>query len=449
MKYILLIIFQILPYYLNAQEVWIKQAGNKNGRDNGFQIVTDDFDNCYITGNFTGEATFGDTIVSSKDADDCYIAKYNNQGELVWIKTFGGKESQVGNSLAIQSNGEIVLAGSFDKELIIDDTIIKPNMYGIFILKLNNSGTVLWCKTFDSKSFNDISEIKLDKENNIIAVGRISDTITVDNKQMISHGDVDGFLIKLNSSGNILWSHTIGGHDDDETDDISVDINNNIYISGSCNYKVFIDGKKIIKTDFAVSFIAKFSENGKLLLFKTYGGALSNETRDIVCDSLGNLYMTGYHCGTIKIDKYKFASPPLFESAMFIAKFNEKTELEWFNHYFCYGGYGFSLNIDNENCCFLTSNFIGFNEFVENKMISEDKSTSVILKYDIHGNLLDFKVFEGIGDFKIWNSCISKNNKFIFSTGSFKESFKFDDNIEITTTNAKAIFIMKCNLKLN
>jgi len=439
----ILIFLLLCSIPLFSQENWMKQAGNKIGPDNGFQIVTDSCDNIYITGNFTGQAQFGDSIVTANN-DDCYVAKYSRNGDLIWLRTFGGKGSQTGNTIALQSNGDIIVAGNFNNELIINDTILKSNWSDIFLIKMNSFGQIQWYKTFGNGQFNDINKIKFDSENNLYAVGRISDTISVDNKLIVSHGQVDGYILKLDYDANLIWFHVIGGIDDDETNNLSLDNHDNVYISGKCSYKVFIDSDSLKTTDFSSSYLAKFSKTGDLLIFKTYGEELLTETWDITNDYEGNLYITGFHCGTIKIDNVTYPSAPEMSYAMFIAKLNDKVELVWFKHYFSTGNsYGHSVNIDSNNSCYLFGTFYQDIKINRKKYKSKDKSGSVILKFNANGDLDTYKIFVGKGSVDFWSGYLSKTSNYLYTTGSFTNCYQFDKLNTFCTESDKDILIMK------
>lgn len=445
-----LIIILTTVILLFTQCNWVKQAGNITGADNGFQIVTDSLDNCYVTGNFTGKAVFGDTTITSVDTEDCYIAKYDKNGNFIWVKSFGGEGSQCGNSLAIQPNGDILLAGNFENELLINDTIIK---YGwsnsVFIVKLNDLGQIKWYKTYGNGEFNDISEIKSDNENNIIAVGRLSDTISIGNKSMISHGKVDGFILKLSNNGNFIWSHVLGGKDDDEINKVSIDMQNNIYIAGESENDYSIntisnDNDSIISTNSNISYIAKYSKNGSLLNFKKYGEGNFVETLDIKNDNNKGIYITGFHCGPLSINKKEFPYSTSRDFDMFIAKFDDNFDFIWFNQFYssC-NSYGHSINFDKNNNCYLTGNFCKEIQINGKKIETTGESNAIIFKFNTDGKILKYKIFSGTGNVTFWNTYISKTSDNIFSTGSFTKCFELNKNNKVNSDKDKDILIVK------
>ncbi len=58
---------------------WVKKAGG-SGTDNGRSISVDGNGNLYVTGQFTGTATFGTTTLTSSGSNDVYVAKLDIDG---------------------------------------------------------------------------------------------------------------------------------------------------------------------------------------------------------------------------------------------------------------------------------------------------------------------------------------------------------------------------------
>jgi hypothetical protein len=201
-------------------------------------------------------------------------------------------------------------------------------------------------------------------------------------------------------------------------------------------------------TDFSASYLAKFSKTGELIIFKTYGEEFLTETWDIKNDKEGNLYLTGFHCGTIKIDGITFPSGPKMSCAMFVAKFNDKAELIWFKHFFSSGNScGHSINFDNENSCYLTGSFYQDIK-LKKKIKSKDKGGSVIIKLNAKGDILAYKAYIGLGDINFWNTFLSEVSNCLYTTGSFTKCITLGKVYEVCSENDKDILILKTDKNL-
>jgi len=98
---------------------WAKRAGG-TGTDGGLGIGVDGMSNSYVTGWFTGTATFGQgeanqTTLTSAGDRDVFLAKYNTNGLLQWVKRAGagGASTDQGMAVAVDQLGTIYMSGFF------------------------------------------------------------------------------------------------------------------------------------------------------------------------------------------------------------------------------------------------------------------------------------------------------------------------------------------------
>lgn len=97
----------------NGNVIWAVKAGGTN-YDNGRGITSDAAGNIYLTGYFEGSATFGSTsIPNTTNSRDVFVAKYNTQGEVQWVKHAGGNESDGGEGIAVSQHGIVHVTGSY------------------------------------------------------------------------------------------------------------------------------------------------------------------------------------------------------------------------------------------------------------------------------------------------------------------------------------------------
>jgi len=97
----------------NGAHLWSRRVGGGTN-DYCYGTAVDGSGNVFITGSFTGTATFGGTALSSAaSSTDAFVAKYDAGGAPQWAKALGGTASDVGQEVAVTSTGEPVLAGYF------------------------------------------------------------------------------------------------------------------------------------------------------------------------------------------------------------------------------------------------------------------------------------------------------------------------------------------------
>jgi hypothetical protein len=153
--------------------------------------------------------------------------------------------------------------------------------YDGFVTKVNPTGTALVYSTYVGAISQDIAKgTAMDSEHNIYIVGETSSTgfpATQDALQPSLQGNTDGFIVKLNPTGNRLYSSFFGGKSNDGIEDIALDSTGNFYITGytySANFPLKnalqpnFTGSAGAGSSFGNAFISKFSNSAAAITGK-------------------------------------------------------------------------------------------------------------------------------------------------------------------------------------
>jgi hypothetical protein len=119
---------------------WARRAGSGGAYpedEEGHGIAVDAAGNCYVTGFFRGTASFGSSNLVSSGGKEIFVAKYDSAGTMVWAKKAGLVFDDSGNGIALDSNGNAYVAGTFYDSATFDSTNILGNgVEEIFLAKL-------------------------------------------------------------------------------------------------------------------------------------------------------------------------------------------------------------------------------------------------------------------------------------------------------------------------
>jgi hypothetical protein len=147
--------------------------------------------------------TSGTNIVTVSNS----VSSNTNQ----WAQRFGGTGSDFGNSVAVDSTGNIYLAGAFQGTIIIGgNTLTNAGARDIVLAKFDSAGTLTWVKRFGSTGDELVRCMVVDSTGNIYLGGSFTGIGNFGGASTVSAGGFDAFVAKYSSLGAFVWSKTYG-----------------------------------------------------------------------------------------------------------------------------------------------------------------------------------------------------------------------------------------------
>ena len=240
-----------------------------------------------------------------------FVTKLNADGTKVYATYLGGSATDAGNAIAVSANGNAYLTGSTFSNAFPTANAIQP-VKGFstdaFVTQINSTGSSLIYSTFLGGDANDIGRgITLDATGNAYVAGSTtSSDFPILNAFQPTRGAQfgnDGFISKLNATGNaLLYSTYIGGAGDDQCLAITVDSANQPVVTGttsSTNFPLsaaFQSTKGVIGAD---AFVTKLSTSGSSLIYSSYlGGSAIDSGRGVAVNSTSSAYIVGTTAST-------------------------------------------------------------------------------------------------------------------------------------------------------
>lgn len=307
----------ILKLDSNGDFIWVNQMGSLNSEERSEGIAVDLMGNLYIIGRFYGTTDFDpgpDTnYVSASGLGDMFVEKFDSNGNFIWSKQLLGPGYVGGHSIAVDTLGDLYIAGHFsltvDFDPGVDETILTafegPDP---FILKLNTNGALDWVKQIQASETTIIKSITLDHAANILLTGSFSDTVDFNYgtgvDTFISMGTSDAFIQKLTSDGDYVWTKHMGNTSYAGGESIVTDYLGNMYTSGifyeSVDFDPGLDTFNVYVGGLAALFIQKLDSNGNFIWvdISQWGGP-NVGVNSIFTDNLGYVYRTGVFTQTI------------------------------------------------------------------------------------------------------------------------------------------------------
>lgn len=249
---------------LNNAGVWQwATAGGGGSTDGGNSIAVDGSGNISIIGTFNGTASFGTATLTSTGSSDIFVAKLNNTGVWQWSVGAGGTGTDEGNGITVDGSGNSYITGNFSGTASFGSTALTSYGLGdIFVAKLNSSGSWQWAAGAGGTG-NDYSySIAVDGNGNSYFTGGFTGTAYFGNTTLSSAGSNDVFVAKINGSGVWQWSvHNGSSSSYDYGEGIAIDVGGNSYITGFFSGTVSFGNSTLTSAGLDDVFLAKIGDN--------------------------------------------------------------------------------------------------------------------------------------------------------------------------------------------
>ena len=267
--------------------LWTKYVGSHED-DKSYGVTVDHQDNVYITGK-TENSLSG----QNAGGNDAFIAKFNPEGTRIWTRQLGTYHNEGGLSVAADSLGNVFMSG-YTTGAIDGNTGGGSGPFSspldAFLTKYDSAGTKLWTRQIGTIE-SDLSEsVAIDSLGNSYITGYTRGGIDGNsNTSGNSFGRADVFLTKFDPDGLKMWTKQIGSVKDDFAYAVGVDGSDRIYVTGESGDS--FDGQSYIgNTDV---FLTRYDTDGNKLWSSQLGSTKSQTARGIAFDFLDNIYIGG------------------------------------------------------------------------------------------------------------------------------------------------------------
>jgi len=289
------------------------------GVDFAFSTAIDSSGNHYVVGEFASnnldfDPGAGTTTLSTRGWDDVYISKFDSSGDFVWVQQIGGTGTDRARSISIDTSGNIYIGGFFQSTVDFDAGIGTSNLSSsgssdAFILKLDSGGGFQWVRQITGATLSDsarLSSLKV-SGSGLYVIGEFNGTSDFDpgvgTSNLVSNGNSDVYVLKLDLSGNFQWAKSVGAGGNDLAKSLDVDASGVYVIGGFLGTVNFNSAGSANLSSPDVNtingFLLKLDDNGAYQWAYKVGRLGSGVALDTTA---GYVYATGYFMGTNDFD---------------------------------------------------------------------------------------------------------------------------------------------------
>jgi hypothetical protein len=237
---------------------------------------------------------------------DAFVTKIGRNGQIIFSTFLGGSGSDLifDGGIAIDNNNNIIVSGdtgSNDFPFVNPYTTKNTEGNNRFVTKFTPNGQIVFStflRGLETSWFGS-TRLGIDNLGNIVLCGQMNqpNISTLNAYDSTYNGDADWYIVKLSPTGQEIFSTYLGGSGEDVSPEVTIDNDGNIIFIGRTYSNDLPLVNSIDNTSDQTGgeiFLAKFSPNGKTLLFSTYLGGSNNETATFFdVDSDESIYIGG------------------------------------------------------------------------------------------------------------------------------------------------------------
>ena len=372
----------IAKYDADGNFLWVRTVGCA-GHAEAISVAADHLGNVAITGHHYGTVHF-DTLVSlSGDpvVSSGFLAMYSPTGDLLWaVNTHGGYTRS--NGVAFDRQGNVFTTGRYEDSTWFGPFVLhSPGDQNVFLAKYDAGGNIVWIADGGGTSRAWASSVSIDSHGNAYITGAIRDTAYFGASMLISNGGDDIFLAKCSPSGLWDWAVNAGGVNNDFGNGIEVDAFDHIALTGSFDGSATFDPlPPITSYGGRDGYVAYFAPNGDCLWVHPFGGTSSDKGIGVSTDQIGNVYVTGYINGIGNFGFFQKASNGGDDVA--IAKYSRTGMIMWAE---VAGGsahdYGKGIRVAAQGVVYVTGYFQGNASFGNHNAVSLGDREAYVAKF--------------------------------------------------------------------
>jgi hypothetical protein len=273
--------FWVVKVKADRTIAWQKALGGP-GSDYATDVIALADGGCVAVGHTT--STNGD-VTRALGNGDFWIVRLGADGAIVWQKTYGGTGTDVAQAVTAISNGYVVAGYTTSND---DDVSGNHGNNDIWVIKLDVNGNITGQKTFGGALHDYAYSLTTTADGGYLLAGR---TYSTDGDIASNNGGGDYWVVKLNSTANIEWQKTLGGTGSDVARSIVTTSDGGSIVAG---YTTSTNGNVTNNHGTTDGWVVKLNASGAIIWQKALGGSAIDQAQGVVATQDGGCAIAGY-----------------------------------------------------------------------------------------------------------------------------------------------------------
>jgi hypothetical protein len=207
----------------------------KKVSDTGYSndVALDGAGNAYVTGEFSSNATFGTSTLTSAGGSDIFLCKVGPTGTSLWAQRAGGSDGDAGVSVAVDAGGNPVVGGRYDAAFTPTTDFSR-----FYVARFSTLGVPQWTRLTTPTVGADyqIEKVAYDNRGGYYVTGGFEGTVIFGGTSLTGIGETTLLMVRYDSQGNAVWAGQAVNSDANSAAigfGLATDATGNVFVTGA------------------------------------------------------------------------------------------------------------------------------------------------------------------------------------------------------------------------
>lgn len=276
-----------------GQWAWAVAAGGPEN-DGATDLALDAQGNLLVAGSFADRVAFGFREAVSRGGQDVFVAALTPQGEWRGVLTAGGPEQDEALTLAVGPQNTVIVGGRFQGEAAFGNHQLRAAAGNDgFVARLDQNGTWDWATPVGSTEQGAVRRVAVDRQGDVLATGYVGGSGRFGTHPLVSQGTHNAFVAKLSGGGTWQWATGAGSASTTYGNALALDEQNRVYVTGSYSGQTTFGPHQLSSHGGDDTYVARLSATGQWQWVTSVQGPALESGRDLALSALGTLYVVG------------------------------------------------------------------------------------------------------------------------------------------------------------
>jgi hypothetical protein len=293
--------FVLVKLSADGTWAWQRQIPCGTNDESLPRVAVDGGGNVVFTVGFSGAIDPGSGPITSAGILDILLARYDAGGTLLWSKHWGDAALQIPLDVGVDSTGAVLLTGGIDGTVDYGGGPLAVNGdYDVLLAKYDPAGGHIFSKRFGNAAEQIGVTLGVAANDDVVLAGSFESTLDFGSGPIQSAGSFDYFLARFGPDGSSIYSKRFGdgGYQFSNSLALSVTASGEAVLAGSLEGALDFGGGALMSAGSADVFVAGFGASGAHVFSKRFGDGTSQRAYGVAHFDPGRIAITGAAQGT-------------------------------------------------------------------------------------------------------------------------------------------------------